>query len=219
VAIAIAPEFMAIGSEVEFGSFQRVILVCGAVVVLFAIMWLGLQKMESANRILVNIVFAAQATVLFCSMPLIEQWSAVQPDESSEGNIKIGLWLHDNTPDSARVADFYAGSVFYFSRRYAIDLLGKCDSTIARMRAVDNGPPGHNKYDFNYSLGTLRPDYVVSMLKHPVPDSVLKISSTRGFSFARELYRNSYFNKCYKENIAWDGGWRTIYYKTVLGGN
>jgi hypothetical protein len=59
-------------------------------------------------------------------------------------------------------AVFLAGVLPYFLEDWRFhDLLGKSDAHIARTRAYP-GPPGHNKWDFAYSLGTLKPDLVVT---------------------------------------------------------
>jgi hypothetical protein len=88
-------------------------------------------------------------------------------------NTCIAIAILDRTTEEARVATFWAGAIPYFSRRYAIDVLGKSDPHIARevppTLDVRIGP-GHNKFDFEYSLlkrdadvldmagGTLWPD-------------------------------------------------------------
>ena len=58
-----------------------------------------------------------------------------------------------------------AGSAAYFSDRRAIDVLGKSDAHIAHERP--SSPvftPGHDKYNYAYSLGRLHPDLVAPTL-------------------------------------------------------
>jgi hypothetical protein len=62
---------------------------------------------------------------------------------------------------------FNAGTLPYFWDGKAYDALGKMDATIAKFKpdlsvAWDGmqGVPGHAKFDLNYSLATLKPDYV-----------------------------------------------------------
>lgn len=61
------------------------------------------------------------------------------------------------------------GSIPYFTDRRAIDFLGKSDRYIAHLPPDISGSiawhgmtsvPGHNKYDLNYSIKTLKPTYV-----------------------------------------------------------
>ena len=42
-----------------------------------------------------------------------------------------------------------------------VDLLGKSDPVIARIAPTGPLYPGHNKYDYDYSVGQLQPDVVV----------------------------------------------------------
>jgi hypothetical protein len=83
--------------------------------------------------------------------------SLLVPSSMESGNTRIGLYLKENTPPEAVVADSWAGSVFYFSRRTGVDLLGKTDPYIARQAPAYNGTiPGHNKFDYSYSLDERR---------------------------------------------------------------
>ncbi len=72
----------------------------------------------------------------------------------------------------ATVAVVWAGLVPYVLDRPAIDILGKSDNVIARlpMRATEGGAelfyPGHMKYDYDYSIGELKPDVVVGRWGH-----------------------------------------------------
>lgn len=65
---------------------------------------------------------------------------------------------------SSSTALIAAGNWRYFSHRRGIDLLGKMDRKIARGR---NRPirfrPGHTKWNYDYSIGLLRPDAVTDL--------------------------------------------------------
>ena len=50
--------------------------------------------------------------------------SSLSPSAPESGDVQIGFYLKENTPPDAVVADTAAGSVFYFSRRTGVDLLG-----------------------------------------------------------------------------------------------
>jgi hypothetical protein len=83
---------------------------------------------------------------------------------------RYGLALRAATTDDATIAVTWAGAIPYFSHRPTIDLLGKSDRVIAaRERQATIGFfPGHDKWDYGYSIGQLRPD-VVAELWHAVP--------------------------------------------------
>lgn len=91
-----------------------------------------------------------------------------------EGNkeyVAIALGITEITTPQASIAVVAAGAIPYFSDRYAIDLLGKSDARIARLDVVGarglgsikNFRPGHMKWDYDYSIGELKPDVVVQL--------------------------------------------------------
>ena len=85
-----------------------------------------------------------------------------QRARSEAANVEIGLLVRANTKPEAKIAHFWAGAAAYYSNRPGIDLLGKCDATIAHQDAKPGLiAPGHNKYDFDYSLA-LEPDVIIS---------------------------------------------------------
>jgi hypothetical protein len=85
----------------------------------------------------------------------------VQRGENEATCALLGYVIRANTQPDAKVAHFWAGATPYFSQRYAIDLLGKCDATIAHEEAKPFLlKPGHNKFDFAHSFA-LEPDVVV----------------------------------------------------------
>jgi hypothetical protein len=91
---------------------------------------------------------------------------------------RYGLALRAATTDDATIAVTWAGAIPYFSHRPTIDLLGKSDRVIAtRERQPAIGFfPGHDKWDYGYSIGQLRPD-VVAELWHAVPADFKAIES------------------------------------------
>jgi hypothetical protein len=77
---------------------------------------------------------------------------------------RYGLMLGDVTPPRTTVAVAWAGAIPYFSRRPSVDLLGKSDPVIAREPPRDVPfTPGHDKFDYEYSLGRLRPQVVAQL--------------------------------------------------------
>ncbi len=91
-----------------------------------------------------------------------------------QDKIKQGVIINEYTSPDTRVAVVWAGTIPYFSHRYAIDLLGKMDSTIARgeNKIVEEFYPGHNKWNYAYSIDTYKPD-LISRLWFPTPKDTL----------------------------------------------
>jgi len=85
------------------------------------------------------------------------------PDTNRVDRASIAESLRElGLPENTIIATFEAGTIpFLLPRfRYA-DLLGKNDRHIARTKAHP-GLVGHNKWDFDYSLGKIRPDIIVT---------------------------------------------------------
>jgi hypothetical protein len=85
------------------------------------------------------------------------------PNGTPKHGLLAGLMIREFTRPDATVAVTAAGNVPYFSRRRAIDLLGKTDAHIAHLPPHPLGPIGHRKFDLEYSL-SLKPDLLVSFL-------------------------------------------------------
>ena len=68
--------------------------------------------------------------------------------------------MRDTTEADARIATIWAGVPAYYSHRTMLDLLGKNDTFIATSAPHGEFFPGHNKWDYDYSIGKLRPDVI-----------------------------------------------------------
>lgn len=85
--------------------------------------------------------------------------------EEDKNNVLLALRIKEITTTEAKIAVGWAGVPPYFSDRLSIDLLGKNDAYIAHQKAKGGlgglFDPGHNKYDWSYSIGKLEPDLVL----------------------------------------------------------
>ena len=68
--------------------------------------------------------------------------------------------MRDTTEVGASVATIWAGVPAYYSHRKMLDLLGKNDTFIATSAPHGAFFPGHNKWDYDYSIGKLQPDVI-----------------------------------------------------------
>lgn len=110
--------------------------------------------------------------------------------------VRIGVFLRQNTPPDSKVAATAAGSIFYFSERYGIDFLGKADRYIARLPVTSDGVvPGHNKFDYDYSLGVLKPDFVVADFAIPVSEEEMQREAKGNTAFIGQLYFHRIFQE------------------------
>jgi len=82
----------------------------------------------------------------------------------NQRNVNIALALSRVTTENASVGVFWAGTIPYYSGRYAVDFLGKTDPYIAGLPGIVEADliytPGHNKCDLKYSIVAKRPTYV-----------------------------------------------------------
>jgi hypothetical protein len=84
--------------------------------------------------------------------------------ETDAATVSSALQLRDATGPDVSIAVVTAGAVPYYSERPSIDLLGKSDPVIAASDPHDIPfHPGHDKWDYEYSIGALRPDLVVQL--------------------------------------------------------
>lgn len=75
------------------------------------------------------------------------------------------------TDEQARIAVMWAGAPGYFTERPVIDMFGKSDRVVAQLPpSIDpltGSPydfvPGHNKWNYDYSVRELRPDVVFQL--------------------------------------------------------
>jgi len=74
--------------------------------------------------------------------------------------VKLAVHIAANTDESALIAVHAAGQIPYFSERRTIDLLGLNDPRVAKGNARGAFYPGHNKWNYEYSIGELKPDVI-----------------------------------------------------------
>lgn len=102
--------------------------------------------------------------------------------------------------NSQSVGVFYAGTLPYLlgPEYYCIDYLGKMDPYIASQEAKGN-LPGHNKWDFEYSLGEKKPEISLSMGR--LSDNEPFLQQLHGFQkrggFVGALYKSNTFLTSY----------------------
>ncbi|MCC7117822.1 MAG: DUF2029 domain-containing protein [Anaerolineales bacterium] len=74
--------------------------------------------------------------------------------------VKLALHIKANTAPSAVIAVHAAGQIPYYSERPTIDLLGLNDPIVAKGQGEGEFYPGHNKWNYYYSINELRPDVI-----------------------------------------------------------
>ena len=108
-------------------------------------------------------VWALVNGVAFIEWGTEEAWGMTSDLRSA----RLGLILGHVTSPEAVIAVTSAGNVPYFSRRRAIDILGKTDPAIAHMAPVSTFLPGHNKWNLDHSIRDGGPDVVLGLPRRP----------------------------------------------------
>jgi hypothetical protein len=104
----------------------------------------------------------------------LERWALMRQPIFIEGNkeyVQIANALKKITTPDATIAVVSAGAIPYFTDLEAIDLLGKNDPVIAHepsqgamgIRSISDFRPGHMKWNYDYSIGQLKPDVIVQL--------------------------------------------------------
>src|SRR5262249_13194125 len=98
------------------------------------------------------------------TFPLVRPLSALiafDPNGDPYEQIQVAMLMRKNARPDSTVAVIPAGILPYFTRMKAIDILGKSEKHVARVRPCPGSMVGHGKLDPAYTLSQ-KPDLVVS---------------------------------------------------------
>ena len=133
----------------------------GTVAVVVVALALGRTRPPSTATLAV-----AVAVVVAVNAQPLAQWvrdAGVSVDDDAR-MARYAVALRDATEPDAQIAVVWAGAIPYFSQRPSVDLLGKSDPVVARLKPLPTETrPGHTKWDYAYSIGRLRPDVVAQV--------------------------------------------------------
>ena len=127
------------------------------------------------NLVMIIFIFASLVNFnIILNFRSLERWILLRQPLFIEGNkeyVQIANALNKITGPEASIAVVSAGAIPYFTDLESIDLLGKNDPIIAHepphgvsgLRSIGEFRPGHNKWDYDYSIGELKPDVIVQL--------------------------------------------------------
>jgi hypothetical protein len=115
----------------------------------------------TARRSSAAFVLAAAVWVWTDAQP-VARWSAWNAPEADydAAMARAGLMIDASTAPDAVIAAARVGAISYFSDRRSIDLLGKSDPQIARMKPVAVFKPGHDRWDYPQTFARTHPDVI-----------------------------------------------------------
>jgi hypothetical protein len=132
---------------------------------------------------------AAVALLVMSGQPWFRWASSKAPLLQSDiRRVRAGVAIAGSTSPEAVIAVHAAGQIPYYSDRATIDLLGLNDPVIAR--AAPSGPfyPGHDKWNYDYSIRQLKPDLIA--------DNWIRLGDyMKGSSEYRELDNGMYVRR------------------------
>lgn len=184
--------------------------VFAAVVVLFLAAGFTASQTLFNNKHVTAVIAIIAAVLLARSSFIMPGLTEVRRQDTN--NIKLALTLNQEAP-TALIADGYAGNLFYFASRVrGIDVLGKTDARISHMAVPHHGTtPGHNKFDFDYSIGERHPDYVVALYEGASPAEATLKKTEGNWIFDRYQWFNPAFREhCLPHPMPWET-WRTVF--------
>jgi hypothetical protein len=124
------------------------------------------------------LVPVACALLMTLSGPFMSEWldgDALHVKDDARA-ARLGLALRAHTSPEASIGVTWAGAIPYFARRTAIDFLGKSDRHIAHLPPRPPFVPGHNKWDYAYSIAEQKPD-VIAQTWNATPADIRLIRS------------------------------------------
>ncbi len=80
--------------------------------------------------------------------------------DADQRRARLGLVIARNSSPQAVIAVHAAGQIPYYSDRTMVDLLGLNDPVVAKGPVTGAFYPGHDKWNYGYSILQLRPDLV-----------------------------------------------------------
>lgn len=116
--------------------------------------------------------------------------------------------VRDTTKAGATVGTIWAGVPAYYSHRTMLDLLGKNDTFIATSAPHGDFFPGHNKWDYNYSIGKLRPDVIFQTYDRDIEKNLHLRIANWGYKkmcpITGTFEPNGYYYRTNSTQIKWD---------------
>ena len=116
--------------------------------------------------------------------------------------------MRDTTEAGARIGTIWAGVPAYYSHRTMLDLLGKNDTFIATSAPHGDFFPGHNKWDYDYSIGKLQPDVIFQTFDRDIEKNLHQRITNWGYKrmcpITGTFGSRGYYYRSNSKQIKWD---------------
>ena len=116
--------------------------------------------------------------------------------------------MRDTTETDAVIGTIWAGAPAYYSHRTMLDLLGKNDTFIATSAPHGDFFPGHNKWDYDYSIGKLQPDVIFQTFNRGLEEDLHQRIINWGYKkmcpITGTFGSRGYYYRTNSKQIKWD---------------
>ena len=116
--------------------------------------------------------------------------------------------MRDTTETDAVIGTIWAGVPAYYSHRTMLDLLGKNDTFIATSAPHGDFFPGHNKWDYDYSIGKLQPDVIFQTFNRGLEEDLHQRIINWGYKkmcpITGTFGSRGYYYRTNSKQIKWD---------------
>ena len=185
LVLAICAEvIMTEASTARFAAVSLLLLL-SAVVVLTVLLSRSFAPVTSRSNSITKALLLAPLLVITSLIGLVD-WAAngglhIADDRQMR---ERGHALADLTAPEGTIATVWAGAPAYYSARPMIDLLGKSDPAISAATPRGRFYPGHNKWDYSYSIGEKRPDIVHQFWREAPSSQQMKFWGYESYCYA-----------------------------------
>ncbi|MBX3190063.1 MAG: acyltransferase [Labilithrix sp.] len=134
------------------------------------------RRLASKKTVVGAALLAMTIVWLPCHLLPFGRWATGNAAQyKDEANYtRLGVLIRETTPPSLRMAVAAAGATPYFAQRPTEDLLGKNDRHVAKLAPRGVFSPGHDKWDYAYSLGERKSDLIVETVDvNPVDEAYI----------------------------------------------
>ena len=168
VALSLLPirliQEIAPGQSEQMMWWSALIIAAGALLICMS----GIRMLHRRSSTMIAFLLVGASIVATNGVPIVV-WAQQNTFSNSWERLVAadGVALAETTTKTTTVAITGAGNITYFDHRPSIDLFGYSDHFIASTQP-HNLPflafqPGHDKWDYGYSIGRLRPDVVMEL--------------------------------------------------------
>jgi hypothetical protein len=174
-----------------FGFSSQHFEIVFAAAIVCSLFILGMSLTQRPELLALSLIVTICCVV--SAYPTSQQWKKRDP-LAARTNLLVTASteiLRETTTETATIATVWAGVPAYYSQRPMLDLLGKNDVHIATSAPHGSFFPGHNKWDYEYSIGQLQPDVIFQIFDRDLEPNLPARIAQWGYKKWCPIFRTS----------------------------